>query len=133
VAVDITGAGEVAAFEIETQFDGELLRFVDGHAGEFLASTGRAVVQLGPMRDGSSVSLGAFSLPGAPAPSGGGRLVELRFEVLGTGDAVVEVTRAATVDPMNVTTIVGGAAITIAAGESPPPASSSYVPLVIDR
>jgi len=129
VAAEITDAGEVAGFELELQFDSGLLRFLDAEIGPFLGSTGRTVMPLGPTVSEGSVSLGALSLPGSDAPSGSGRLARFTFEVIGTGDARVEVTRAIAVDALDNSTTIGGGGVTISVTARG--AENSFVPLAV--
>jgi hypothetical protein len=84
---------------------------------------------LGPTVSEGSVSLGALSLPGSDAPSGSGRLARFTFEVIGTGDARVEVTRAIAVDALDNSTTIGGGGVTISATARG--AENSFVPLAV--
>jgi hypothetical protein len=132
VGIAISDSGEVAGFELEVAFDPRSLRFVEARMGGFLSSTGRTVVELGPTQEGGAVSFGALSLPGAPAPSGSGRLAELSFEVVAAGHSTVEVIKAITVDTMDTSAQVVGGTVTITALPQQAITGWSFVPLAID-
>ncbi len=98
VAVDVVDAVDLAGFDLWLTYDAGKLAFISAELGEFLAESGRSVFPLGPTVEDGRVGYGAFTMPGAPAPEGSGRVAELTFEVVGAGKCALAIAEATTVD-----------------------------------
>jgi len=131
--VDVSGAHDLAAFELSVGYDNSVLRFEGATVGPLLGRTGRTVTALGPDDDqaAGSVRFSAFSLPGAPAPSGDGLLAELSFTAVGTGSSSLALASALLVDSLGDSTEAGGANVAVSVLDAAPePTAVPTVPSV---
>jgi hypothetical protein len=128
--IHIDEAVELTGFELALAFDDSMLRFEDAELGEFLSSTGRSLVPLGPIAEGSGLRIGAAALPGKPAPSGSGSLARLRFRVLAAGSSSVQFSEAMTVDADLVSSFVPATGYSVEVGK---PGGRAIIPIVMQR
>ena len=129
ISLDVSGAVDLAAFEATLGYDAEKLMLMEATLGDFLGSTGRTVTQLGPEVGDGLVSIAAFGLPGAAAPSGSGQLATLTFEAIATGSTSLQVIDGALVDSLNEATSVAGGTATLEIG-APRVTMDAFVPFV---
>ncbi|MCB0216497.1 MAG: carboxypeptidase regulatory-like domain-containing protein [Caldilineae bacterium] len=132
IALIIDEAADLAGFEASLDFDPAMLRFVGGQLDDFLGSSGRTVLPLGPLETEGRVTIGGGTLPGKPAPSGSGRLATLRFEVLAAGSSPVRVAEGITVDGEQRSSVVAGTGVTVRA-EPTGATERAFVPMVLTR
>lgn len=130
--IDIVEAVDLAGFDFWLEYDAERLSFAGAELGEFLGSTSRSVFPLGPNVEDGRVGYGAFSLPGAPAPNGSGRIAVLQFEVTAPGVSTLDLGEATTVDSRQESSPAGGASTTIE-GRGTAPEIDLFVPFATRR
>ena len=113
----------LASFEAAVIFDPARLQLEEVRFSDWLSSTGRQVIPLGPSIDNAAgnVSLGAVSIGNASGVNGDGVLATLRFRVLATGASQLTMSTAKMTDTQGASlnpatedgnvTILDGAAI----------------------
>jgi hypothetical protein len=132
VAVVIAGMADLGGFQLLLQYDPALIQIDEVSLGEFLGSTGRDVVPLGPNVDSTAgrVDVGAFSSGTTAGASGTGVLVKLACTAmqagqgtLGLANIVLSDTKAATI---SATTADGKVTLTgnVIVPTAPPPPPS---------
>lgn len=87
VQVMIEEANDLGAFEFELAYDPSILQVKEAALGDFLGSTGRSVVPIGPEVDNEEgrTTFGAISFLSGPGPSGTGVLATITFIAQGEG------------------------------------------------
>ncbi len=96
VQLNVEQVQDLASFESAVTYDAKQLQLESVTFGDWLASSGRQVIHLGPEIDNVAgrVALGAISLGAAPGVNGDGVLATLRFRVLAPGDATLTLAKA---------------------------------------
>jgi hypothetical protein len=91
VQVVIEEANDLGAFQFELAYDSSILRAKEAAPGNFLGSTGRSVVSVGPEVDNEKgrMTFGAINLGSGPGPSGAGVLAIITFIAQGEGSTVL--------------------------------------------
>ena len=131
VQVMIEGASDLGAFEFDLTYDPSILRFEGATVGEFIRSTGRSVVPVGPEVDGAGgrVTLGAISYGNGDGdgPSGTGVLVTITFVAQGEGSTALEMSKVQVLDTaVNVQPItVAGGRVVVSGAAAPAPVASA--------
>ena len=92
VAVMIDNASNLGGFEFDLFFDPSTLRANSVTLGNFLGSTGRMVIPVGPTIDNQvgRVGFGAASIGSAPGPNGTGVLATITFTTQGSGESPLD-------------------------------------------
>ncbi len=101
VEVSVRDVVDLMAFQFTLDHDPAILQFAGVSVGPFLGSTGRNVRPIGPVTESGSVSFGATSFPGAPGPSGGGVLAEVRYDAVAPGESPIALRRVLLSDSHN--------------------------------
>lgn len=98
--VMIEEASDLGAFEFDLTYDPSILRVEEATVGEFVGSTGRSAVPVGPEVDnaGGRVTLGAISYGSGSGPSGAGVLATVTFVALGEGSTALELSKVQVLD-----------------------------------
>ncbi len=91
---------DLASFEADVAFDASRLQLEEVIFGNWLGSTGRQIIPLGPTIDNAtgSVSLGAVSFGSQPGVDGAGILATLRFRVIAPGVSQLDLENAKMTD-----------------------------------
>ena len=92
VNVTISGVKDLSAFQLDILYDPALVQVDAATIGDFIGSTGRDVVPLGPRIDAAAglVKAGAFSQGTAKGADGGGILVKLNATAMRAGAGQIE-------------------------------------------
>ena len=92
VSVMIDEANDLAAFQFDLLYITTTVRVDDVTLGDFLGSTGRDVIVLGPYVDeeAGEVTFGAATFGTAPGPSGAGELAIISFTAQGEGESPLD-------------------------------------------
>lgn len=92
VQVMIEEANDLGAFQFDLTYDPSILQVEEATLGDFLGSTGRSMVPVGPEVDNAKgrVTFGAISFGSGPGPSGVGVLATIAFVAQGEGSSAVE-------------------------------------------
>lgn len=98
VAIEASEASDLGAFEFFLAFDPSVLRVMGAQAGDFLTSTGRRLVPLGPTMSSDQVGYGAATYGYEPGVSGQGVLARVTFQAVGTGTSVLHFNRLIVTD-----------------------------------
>lgn len=87
LTVDIANVVDLGAFTFDLLYDPAVQWVTDVQMGDFLGSTNRMVVPLGPDidNDAGTVSFGAFTFGRSPGPVGGGRLATITCQARAAG------------------------------------------------
>jgi len=90
--VMIEEASDLGAFEFDLIYDPATLQVKEATLGDFLGSTGRSAVPIGPEVDNAEgrVTFGAISFGSGPGPSGMGILATITFIAQGEGSTALE-------------------------------------------
>lgn len=96
IAVDISDAASLAAFEVDLIYDPSLVQFSGVTAGAFLGKTSncdalssRCAVLLGPRAQIGSISMGAYSYGAGPGASGSGEVAVVHLQPTGKAGTLV--------------------------------------------
>lgn len=89
-SVEIEGVCDLGAFQFDCLFDESLLEYAGITLGPFPTSTGREVLELGPIVGAGRISYGAFSFGEEAGPYGEGCLATLLFNRIGPGSGDAE-------------------------------------------
>ena len=112
VAISVTNASNLAAFETTLRFDPALLSARSVQMSNWLSSTGRTVIPVGPTIDNvnGSIRFGAASLGSAPGVSGSNLLAWVEFESNAVGSGLLSLvdSQAATPDAVSMPVINTG-------------------------
>jgi hypothetical protein len=89
VRVTIAGVENLGGFQVRLAYDPSVLEVKDAAVEEFLTSTGRTKIPVGPQvdNDGGSVVLGAATFGDAAGPNGSGVLATITCKALGEGSS----------------------------------------------
>jgi len=89
VQVMIKEAGDLGAFQLDLTYDSSIVQVTEATLGEFLGSTGRNAIPVGPQinNEAGTVAFGAFSFGEAPAPDGSGVLATISFSPQAEGES----------------------------------------------
>ena len=123
IEVMIEGAKDLGAFQFELTYDPSIVRVQETALGDFLESTGRSVVPLGPQVDNvaGKVAFGAISFGVGPGPDGRGTLAVVTLTARGEGGTALDLRDVQVLDtggsPQPVT--VEGARLTVRGGAAP--------------
>jgi len=123
IEVMIEEASDLGAFQFELAYDPSIVRVKETTLGDFLGSTGRSVVPLGPQVDerAGKVVFGAISFGGGPGPDGRGTLAIVTLMARGEGSAALDLGDVQVLDtggsPQPVT--VEGARVTVRGRAAP--------------
>jgi len=93
VGVQASQAQNLAAFEFFLTFDPSVLRVIRVEAGDFLTSTGRQLVSLGPDIAVAQVGYGGATYGYDPGVDGEGLLARITFQAVGAGVSDLHFTR----------------------------------------
>jgi len=113
IQVIIEGASDLGAFEFDLIYDPSILRMEEATVGDFLGSTGRSVVPVGPEVDNTEgrVTFGAISYGNEAGPSGTGVLANITFVAQGEGSTALELLGVQVLD-----TAANAQSVTVAGG-----------------
>lgn len=100
VSVMIDDATDLGAFQSTLLYAPAIVTLVDVTVGEFLGSTGRAVIPLGPRIDNQAgrIVFGAWTLGLQPGPSGAGMLTTVSLTAQGEGESLLDLQDVQVVD-----------------------------------
>ncbi|MBC7236142.1 MAG: hypothetical protein H5T69_09885 [Chloroflexi bacterium] len=89
VTVEVADAVDLGAFSFEIAFNPEVIEALGVELGDFLGSTGRQVVPVGPEIDNEAglLAYGAASFGDEQGPNGDGTLAHVRFQAKGVGES----------------------------------------------
>ena len=123
IEVMIEGAKDLGAFQFELAYDPSIVGVEKTALGDFLGSTGRSVVPLGPQVDEEAgrVVFGAISFGTGPGPDGRGTLAVVTLMARGEGGTVLDLRDVQVLDtggsPQPV--MAEGARLTVRGGAAP--------------
>jgi len=123
IEVMIEGARDLGAFQFKLAYDPSIVGVEKTALGDFLGSTGRSVVPLGPQvdKEAGTVVFGAISFGTGPGPDGRGTLAVVTLMARGEGGTVLDLRDVQVLDiggsPQPVT--VEGARLTVRGGAAP--------------
>jgi len=123
IEVMIEGARDLGAFQFELAYDPSIVQVKGVTVGDFLGSTGRSVVPLGPEVDEEAgrVIFGAISFGVGPGPDGRGTLAVVTLTAREEGGTALDLRDVQVLDiggsPQPVT--VEGARLTVRGGAAP--------------
>lgn len=129
VQVVIEEADDLGAFQFNLAYDPSILQVTEAVLGDFLGSTGRSMVPIGPEVNNAEgrVTLGAISLGSAAGPSGTGVLVTITCIAHGEGSTALELREVQVLDTavsaQRVT--VEGGQVVVGDAEAPTPATTA--------
>jgi hypothetical protein len=85
--IRIAEAVDLGAFQLAFAFDPDVLQIDNVAPGDFLGSTGRTTVPLGPQIDNTAgtMTFGGFTFGGQPGPDGDGILATVTMTAQSTG------------------------------------------------
>ena len=140
VQVVIEEASDLGAFQLDLTYDSSILQVTEAVLGDFLGSTGRSMVPIGPeVNDAQGrVTFGAISFGSGPGPSGTGVLAAITCIAHGEGSTALELREVQVLDTavsVQWVTVEGGQVVvrSTAAPTSPPatppPPSPSATPV----
>ena len=91
VSVEVKEVMDLGAFSLGLSFSPHIVEALGVELGEFLGSTGRRVVEVGPMIDNDSgtVTYGAVSFGEQEGPNGSGLLATITFRALAPGESAL--------------------------------------------
>jgi len=83
---------DLGSFQFDLIYDPSVVWVDDVTLGEFLGSTGRSVVSLGPKvnNEAGKTTFGAFSFGDQPGPDGSGALALVRLKAVGLGSSPLD-------------------------------------------
>ena len=89
MAIEVEGAADLGGFQLALNFDPVVVRVEGVTLGDFLGSTGRNTVPLGPEvdNDAGTITFGGFSFGSQPGASGDGVLAILTLTAQGAGNS----------------------------------------------
>ena len=90
VTVEVKDVVDLGAFSFELTYDAEVIEATGVALGQFLGSTGRSVLEVGPVMTPGRISYGAVSFGDEPGPSGAGVLATIGFQALAPGSTLLE-------------------------------------------
>ena len=128
VQVMIEEAGDLGAFQLDLTYDLSIVQVTEATLGDFLESTGRSMVPIGPEVNNAEgrVTLGAISLGSAAGPSGTGVLAAITCIAHGEGSTALELQEVQVLDTavsaQRVT--VEGGQVVVGDAEAPTPAAT---------
>ena len=129
VQVMIEGTSDLGAFEFDLTYDPSILRAEEATVGDFLGSTGRSVVPVGPEVDstGGRMTLGAISYGSRPGPSGTGVLATITFVARREGSTALELSKVQVLDTAaNAQSVtVAGGRVVVSGAAAPAPAATA--------
>ena len=134
VQVVIEEAGDLGAFQFDLTYDSSILQVTEAVLGDFLGSTGRSMVPIGPeVNDAQGrVTLGAISFGSGPGPSGTGILATLTCIAQGEGSAALglrEVQVLDTAASAQWVTVEGGQVVVRSTAAPTPAATAAPIPM----
>ncbi|MBM4465257.1 MAG: hypothetical protein FJ014_06880 [Chloroflexi bacterium] len=131
VQVVIEEAGDLGAFQFDLAYDSSILQVTEAALGDFLGSTGRSVVPIGPEVNNAErrVTFGAISFGSGSGPSGTGVLATITCIAQGEGSATLglrQVQVLNTAASVQRVTVDGGQVVV--RGAAPPTAAATATP-----
>ncbi len=101
IALKVTGAQNLGAFEIKLHYDGALIRVNSVRLTDFLESTGRQTFVLGPEIDNTAgqVRFGAATIGWQPGVTGNGQIALIEVTALAVGDGALDLHDGRASDP----------------------------------
>ncbi len=127
ITIQATEASDLGAFEFFLAFDPSVLQFTAVEAGDFLTSTGRRLVPLGPELRTGQLAYGGATYGDEPGSNGGGVLARITFQVVGAGTSSLRFERLIITDTAaNVLPVRGVDGQVTSSGE----AYRAFLPLV---
>jgi hypothetical protein len=131
--VMIEEVNDLGAFQFEVAYDSSILQVKEAALGDFLGSTGRSVVSIGPEVDNEEgrVTFGAISLGSGPGPSGTGVLATITCIAQGKGSTVLELREVQVLNTManaQLITVEGGQVVVRGAAAPTPVATATSAP-----
>jgi len=133
VQVMIEEANDLVAFQFELAYDSSILQVKEAALGDFLGSTGRSLVPIGPEVDNEEgkATFGAISLGSGPGPSGTGVLATITFIAQGEGSTVLGLVKVQVLDTaanVQLITVEGGQVVVRGAATPTPVARATLTP-----
>lgn len=100
-ALAVADVDNLAAFEVEMEWNPEVFKVTDVKLTDYLASTGREVIPVEPVIDNEAGTLhfGAATVGHQPGPSGDGDLAVILIEAKDPGETAVELSSTVLTDP----------------------------------
>lgn len=135
VQVMIEEVNDLGAFQFELAYNSSILEVEQAALGDFLGSTGRSVVPIGPEVDDEEgrTMFGAISFGGGPGPSGTGVLATITFLAQGKGSTVLELRKVQVLDTAANAQLVTveGCRVVVRGATAPTPLATAPVPASI--
>ena len=125
VEVWIDSAEDLGSFEFKMSYDPSVVHVQTAQLGDFLGSTGRTPVPLGPNIDNvaGTLQLGAFSFGSQPGANGSGIIAIVTLEAMGNGTSALHLYDTQVTDTpgqvQDVTTDDGSVVVGAAVTETP--------------
>ena len=100
VQVMIEDVNDLGAFQFELAYDSSILQIQEATLGDFLGSTGRSVLPIGPEVDNEEgrMLFGAISFPSEPGPSGTGVLATITWFARREGSTALDLPKVQVLD-----------------------------------
>jgi len=98
ISVMIEEAGDLGGFEFTLFFVSTTLTVDSVTVGDFVGSTGRSVIPVGPTIQAGKVSLGVATVGSAPGPSGTGVLATITLTAQGSGQSPLDLQNVLVLD-----------------------------------
>ena len=133
VQVMIEDVNDLGAFQFELAYDSSILQIQEATLGDFLGSTGRSVLPIGPEVDNEEgrMLFGAISFPSEPGPSGTGVLATITWFARREGSTVLDLLKVQVLDTVTnvqLITAEGGRVIVGDAATPTPLATATRAP-----
>jgi hypothetical protein len=131
--VGVQNVSDLGGFQFTLTYDPAVVQFEQAVLTPFMGSTGREVLELGPLDEPGKVTFGAASMSttGQRGPDGSGDLVVLTFTGLKVGISRLDFAQVLLVNTHNERTEITGAGAAVGVGMLPPtstPGPTSSVP-----
>jgi type III secretory pathway component EscT len=132
VQVVIEEVNDLGAFQFELTYDSTILQVQEAALGDFIGSTGRSVVPVGPEVDNKEgkTTFGAINLGSGPRPSGMGVLATITFIAQGEGSTVLGLLEVQVLDTAanaQLVTVEGGRVV-VRGAAAPTPVATAPAP-----
>ncbi|MGD2146866.1 MAG: cohesin domain-containing protein [Anaerolineae bacterium] len=127
VQVVVEGISDLGGFEFELAYDPTVLEVKDVAFGDFLGTTGRSVIPVGPALDDEEgmVAIGAATFGEQPGPSGAGVLATISYVARRAGSSELRLQNAVVLDSSASLTPIETADGRVAVQEPAAPATAS--------
>jgi len=126
VTVRIEGAEDVGGFQLDLLFPAGVLQATGVELDEFISSTGRTLIPLGPVIDNQAgkITFGAATAGEAPGLAGDGSLAHVTFRAVGDGSGTVAIKKLQLLDTKGKPVRAAVRGSTVGVRGSPVPAGS---------